>query len=354
MNLKPSPAIKVLVVEDSPVTQMLLVHIVNSDPWLHVVGTANNGEEALAFLQRNRPDVILMDLHMPGINGFETTRRIMETQPVPVVACSASLDPTAVATTFRAMEAGAVAVAAKPVGPGHPEYAPMASRLIETLKLMSEVKLVKRWPRSRHADRLSAASPSAEVTRSNGSVQVVAIGTSTGGPPVLQTVLANLPRNFPVPLLIVQHIAAGFLPGLVEWLGQSTGFPVHIATAGELVLPGRAYVAPDGCHMGLGANRTIALSKEDPENGLRPAVSYLFRSVAARCGPNAVGVLLTGMGRDGADELKLLKNLGAITIAQDAQSSVVHGMPGEAMKLDAASYILGPVEIAAKLAALVV
>lgn len=348
----PQPQIKILVVEDSPVAQLLLVHILNSDTALTVLGTANNGEEALEFLKRNKPHVIVMDIHMPGLDGFETTRRIMETQPVPIVICSASLNPAEVAQTFRALEAGAVAVVAKPVGLGHQEYEDMAGKLVETVKLMSEVKVVKRWPRSRRAGGPAAASLPAGAKPSDGAIKVVAIGTSTGGPPVLQTILTGLPKDFSVPVLIVQHIAAGFLPGLVDWLNQTTGFSIHIAAHGEPLLPGRAYLAPDGYHMGLGGSGQIALSKQEPENGLRPAVSHLFRSVASVCGASAVGVLLTGMGRDGADELKALQDLGAVTIAQDAESSVVHGMPGEAIKLGAATYILAPDKIPAVLAAL--
>ena len=332
--------INVLVVEDSPVAQMLLVHILNSDSRLNALGTANNGEEALAFLNRNKPDVIVMDIHMPGMNGFETTRRIMETQPVPIVICSASLNPAEVSQTFQALEAGAVAIVAKPVGLGHQEYENMAGKLVETVKLMSEVRVVKRWPRKGRADAPAAIPAASEPQTSPTGIKVVAIGTSTGGPPVLQTILAGLPRDFPIPVLIVQHIAAGFLPGLVDWLNQTSGLPIHIAAHGERLLPGCAYLAPDGYHLGLGASSQIALSKQEPENGLRPAVSYLFGSVAAVCGANAVGVLLTGMGRDGADELKLLKELGAVTIAQDAESSVVHGMPGEAIKLGGATHVL--------------
>jgi two-component system, chemotaxis family, protein-glutamate methylesterase/glutaminase len=344
--------INALVVEDSQAAQLLLVHILNSDPRLSVLGTANNGEEALAFLERNKPDVIVMDIHMPGMDGFETTRRIMETRPVPIVVCSAGLDPAEVAITFRALEAGALAIVAKPVGLGHQEYENMAGKLVETVKLMSEVRVVRRWPRTGRADPRAVIPAAAELQTSPAGIKVVAIGTSSGGPPVLQTILAGLPRDFPIPVLIVQHIAAGFLPGLVEWLSQSTGFPIHIATHGEPVLPGRAYLAPDGYHMGLGANGQIALSKQEPENGLRPSVAHLFRSVASVCGGSAVGVLLTGMGKDGAEELKHLKDLGAFTIAQDAESSVVHGMPGEAIKLGAAGYVLAPDKIPAVLAGL--
>ena len=167
---------------------------------------------------------------------------------------------------------------------------------------------------------------------------------------MLQMILAGLPRNFSVPVLIVQHIATGFLPGLVEWLTLTTGFPTHIGRHNEPLLPGRAYLAPDGYHMGASLDGRIALSNQDPENGLRPAVSYLFRSVAAACGSHVLAVLLTGMGKDGAEELKLLKDLGAVTVVRDAESSVVHGMPGEAIKLGAASYVLRPERMSAVLA----
>lgn len=339
--------INVLVVEDSPVARMLLVEILKSGPYVNVLATVPNGESALEFLRNSRPDVVLMDIHMPGLNGYETTRLIMESQPVPIVICSATLDPEDVANTFRALDAGAVALVAKPVGPGDPEFSKVAAKLLEMVVLMSEVRVVKRWPRSRRngtANTISAATPKPA------SFRVVAIGTSTGGPPVLQTILAGLPRNFPVPVLIVQHIASGFLPGLVEWLVATTGFPTQIGEHNEPLLPGRAYLAPDGYHMGASPDGRIALSKQAPESGLRPAVSYLFRSVAAACGSHVLAMLLTGMGKDGAEELKTLKNLGAITVVQDAETSVVHGMPGEAIKLGAATYVLRPERMSALLA----
>jgi two-component system chemotaxis response regulator CheB len=343
----PTRKIDVLVVEDSPVAQLLLIHILNSDARLNVLGSVQSGEEALEFLRRHVPQVIVMDIHLPGINGYETTRRIMESQPAPIVICSGSVNPSEVADTFHALEAGAVALVAKPVGPGHADYEATAARLADTVALMSEVKVVKRWTRARRASGAAPAPVVAETLP-----QLVAIGTSTGGPPVLHTILAGLPRNFPLPILIVQHIATGFLPGLVEWLAQSTGFPVGIAEHGEALQPGRAYLAPDGHHLGVGAGGRVLLSRQEPENGVRPAVSFLFRSVAAFAGARALAVLLTGMGRDGADELKRLRDLGAATIVQDAESSVIHGMPGAAIKLDAASYVLPPEKIPAALVTL--
>jgi two-component system chemotaxis response regulator CheB len=171
-------------------------------------------------------------------------------------------------------------------------------------------------------------------------IALIGIGASTGGPPVLQAVLAGLPKDFVAPILVVQHIAHGFLPGLADWLTGSTDFDVRLASFGIRPLPGRVYLAPDDHHMGIDRNGRILLSKAPPENGSRPAVSFLFRSLAKVCGPKALGVLLTGMGRDGAAELKLMKDAGATTIAQDRESSVVHGMPGAAIAMGGASRVL--------------
>lgn len=356
--MEPRKLVNVLVVDDSAVAQMLIVHILNSDPQINVLGVANSGERALEFLTRRKPDAIVMDLHMPGIDGFDTTRRIMETLPTPIVICSGSCNPLEVATTFRALEAGALAIVAKPVGISHPEFEIMATKLTETVKLMSEVKVVRRWPKSQVVNSdANAGTGNATVSETKRAgchpIKIVAIGASTGGPPALQAILAGLPKRFPVPLLIVQHIAAGFLNGLVEWLSQTTKFPVQIAKHGETLSPGVAYFAPDGYHMALTSNFRISLSGHEPENGLRPAVSHLFRTVAAACGQNAVAILLTGMGKDGAAELKLLRDMGATTIAQSEASSVVHGMPGEAMRIGAATYVLAPEAIAHVLAAVV-
>jgi two-component system chemotaxis response regulator CheB len=343
--------IKVLIVEDSPVVREFLVHILGADPEILLIGTARNGEEALEAVRRQKPNVITMDIDMPKIDGFEATRRIMETHPTPIVIVSGSFDTQEVATTFRAMEAGALAVVPRPQGIGHPEYETTTKELVQTVKLMAEVKVVKRWPRLTNKPAVLPA-PQVEVPRTPAEIQVVAIGTSTGGPLALQTILSGLPKDFSVPVLIVQHMVPGFVQGFAEWLAQSSGFPVHVAAHGDPLLPGRAYVAPDGMHMGVGRGHRIVLSQEVIKNGLRPSVSYLFRSVAAVFGRGAVGVLLTGMGKDGAEELKLMRDQGALTIAQDKESAVVHGMPGEAIKLGAAMYVLPPERIAAALVSL--
>ena len=343
--------INVLVVDDSCVSRMLLVHLLESDPLIHVIGAVNDGQAAIDFVNGHKPDVIVMDIHMPHLDGFEATRRIMETQPVPIIICTSTTDPKEVVTTFRLMEAGAVACVEKPVTRDHADFEQLVTNLLQTVKLMSEVKVVRRWPRSRQAS--FPAPRASEGGLAPAAITLIGIGASTGGPPVLQTILSSLPEDFPAAILIVQHIARGFLAGLVEWLNQTTGLQVHVASHATCPLPGHAYLAPDDFQMGVSSSGRILLTHEEPENGLRPAVSYLFRSLADIYGRNALGVLLSGMGKDGAVELKLMKDQGAMTIAQDRESSVVHGMPGEAIELGGATHVLAADNIADFLIALV-
>jgi len=343
--------IKVLVVEDSPSVREFLVHVLRSDPEIEVVGTAADGEEALEAVRIRRPDVITMDIHMPRMDGLEATRRIMETVPTPIVIVSGSGDPREVATTFNAMEAGALAILPRPNGIGHPDHKTTTGDLVRTVKLMAEVRVVRRWAKHRR----EPAPPMAKtgLAQQHARLRLIAIGASTGGPPALQTILSGLPGNLPVPVLIVQHMAPGFVQGFRDWLAQTSRLPVQLAVHGETMVPGYVYLAPDGFQMKVADGGRVVLARDDPENGLRPSVSALFRSVAEVYGADAIAGLLTGMGRDGAEELRLLKDKGAVTFAQDKESSVVHGMPGEAIRLDAAMLVLPPGKIAAVLANLV-
>jgi len=343
--------IRVLIVEDSPVAQEFLTHIFASDPEIEVVGIAENGLEAIDLVNLKSPDVITMDIHMPIMDGFEATRKIMETIPTPIVIVSSSTRSKEVSSTFRAMEAGALAVILRPPGIGHPDYDAAYKELIRTVKTMSEIKVVRRFPERTRKQVLSRPVVP-QTPEAIPDIQLAAIGASTGGPPVLQRILSGVPRDLTFPVLIVQHIAAGFVEGFREWLANTSSIPLHMASHGGYPLPGHGYIAPDGFHMEIAAGPRIALSDRPPENGLRPSVAALFRSVSQVLGPRAVGILLTGMGRDGVEELKIMKERGAITIAQDKESSVVHGMPGEAIKIDAATYVLPPEGIAEFLAGL--
>ncbi|HUO84053.1 MAG TPA: chemotaxis-specific protein-glutamate methyltransferase CheB [Thermoanaerobaculia bacterium] len=343
--------IRVLIVEDSAVIRELLAHILRSDPAIEVMGTARSGEEALEAVERAQPDLITMDIHMPGIDGLETTRRIMETCPVPIVIVSGSSDPDEVAITFRAMEAGALAVLRRPAGIGHPEHEKDARELIQTVILMSEVKVVRRWPRMRR-DAAKPVPPSPIVDEVGRYPRIVALAASTGGPPVLQTILSALPAAFPLPVLVVQHMAEGFTEAFVGWLARSCRLPVHVALQGELILPGHVYFAPDGLQMRVTSGGRIDLARDERENGVCPSASVLFRSIGEHYGGHAAAGLLTGMGSDGAEDLLTLRKLGAVTFAQDQASSVVHGMPGEAIRLGAAALVLAPERIAAALISL--
>ncbi|HEX4055457.1 MAG TPA: chemotaxis-specific protein-glutamate methyltransferase CheB [Tepidisphaeraceae bacterium] len=332
--------IKVLVVEESSETRALLVDMLGADDRITVIGTAKNGREALEFLTRDVPDVILMDIEMSEMDGLETTRQIMETRPVPIVIYGDKDELCGPMTSFRLIESGAVAWMETPTGKQCRDLDAAAREMQQTVRLMSEVKVVRRWPNSRRKAVLAAQAAAAKPRQAVRAVEIVGIGASTGGPSVVQSILTNLPKDFPVPVLLVQHIAPGFVAGLVDWLNQTTGFKVDVANYGMQPEAGHVYVAPDDRHMAVGSDGKIVLSRSEPDGGMRPSVAHLFRSLAGVYGAAAVGVLLTGMGKDGAQELSQMKGRGALTIAQDRESSVVHGMAGEAIALGGASRVL--------------
>ena len=333
--------IRVLVVEDSPSARALLVRTLESDPRMTVVHAVASGEEALAYLGRRTADVVTMDIQLPGMSGFEATRRIMEITPLPVVIVSGLQDAGAVSMTFKAMEAGALAAVPKPAGLGHPQQAEATRVLLRAVRLMSEVKVVRRRPRLDRplAKRIAVRQTPESPGRSS---SVVAVGASTGGPPALRLLLSSLNADFPLPILIVQHVAGGFIEGMAKWLDESCPLPVQVAGRDTTPRAGHVYLAPDDLHMVLSGTGRIVLSDGDCRHGVRPSVSHLFRSVTDVCGRSAFGVLLTGMGKDGAAELKAMKAAGAVTMVQDSESAVVDGMPGEARSLGAATYVLPP------------
>lgn len=333
--------IKVLVVDDSAVVRQHLKHLYEADGTMKVCGLAVNGREAVEMASGLKPDVISMDINMPVMNGMEATRLIMETTPIPIVIVSASYQKNDVEKSFLAIEAGAVAILGKPGGDSSAIGMTTNQDLLETIRLMSEIKVVRRWSRHNAAKR-PAPEPAAISVSGGHKIDIVAIGASTGGPPVIQTILAGLDSSFPAPVLIVQHIAKGFIGGLVDWLSQTTGMRVSIAQHNERAVAGRVYLAPDGMHLGIDGSSRIILSTAEPENGVRPSVSYLFRSAIYAFGKNTAGVLLTGMGKDGADELLAMHDAGGVTIAQDMETSVVFGMPGEAVRLGAADHVIAP------------
>jgi two-component system chemotaxis response regulator CheB len=337
--------IKLLIVDDSKVVQDYLKYIFSADPEIQVIGVAGNGQEAVQLTQRLCPDVITMDLRMPVLDGLEATRQIMETKATPIVIVSGNPSVKEAAFSFQLIEAGALAIVLRPPGLGDPGAEAASRQLIQMVKCMAEVRVVTRINRLKRAGGSRPGQDKGMITRAR-DIRLIAIGASTGGPQALHQLLSELPAEVPVPILVVQHIALGFVGGFAQWLGDVTGLPVHLGIDGVTALPGHVYVAPDSCHLGIRGNLQMFLSPTPPEGNLRPAISFLFRSVAESIGGHAIGILLTGMGKDGSQGLKTMKDGGSITIAQDEASSIIFGMPGEAIKLDAATSILSPENIA--------
>lgn len=353
--------ITVLIVEDSRVVSEYLYYILSRDPQIQVIGNVSNGKQAVEFLREHKPDVISMDIDMPIMNGLEATQIIMSTTPVPILIVTASRNANEVAVTMEALAAGALGVIEKPVGVGHPKEQKLSDQLITMIKLMAEVKVVSRRPRT--GEKFATKSGSKPGVRpgkkpgvdcreirhipwqDHGRLNVVAVGVSSGGPQALHQVFARISNSFPLPILVVQHITEGFLTGLVNWLGKTTAIPIHVAAEGDQLLPGHVYFAPDNYQMGVSEKGKVILERCDNKNGLCPSVANMFRSVTQEYGKSALGIILTGMGSDGAKELKQLRDAGALTIAQDKESSLIYGMPGVAAQLDAAKYILSVAEI---------
>jgi two-component system chemotaxis response regulator CheB len=324
----------VLVVDDSRTVRELLVHIFAREPGITVAGWAANGEQAVQMAQELRPDVITMDLHMPQMDGYEAIRRIMRLCPTRIVVVSGGDDRGEIDASFRAIEAGALLLVRRPAGPGDPAHAESAAALVRAVKAMSEVRVVRRWADTRR-----------QAPRAPHQRRLVVIGASTGGPTVLRDILAELRPDFPLPVVIVQHLARGFTGGMADWLAGASGYPVAVATDGEQLSGARAWLVPDGLQPAIGADLRCRLVPSAPEHGMCPSVSHLFREIATDLRPATAAVLLTGMGKDGAAELKQLREQGALTIVQDRASSAVYGMPGEALRLDAAMLVLQPPEI---------
>jgi two-component system chemotaxis response regulator CheB len=315
---------------------MLIRSILESDPELQVVGEAVNGAEAVRLCAALAPDILTMDIQMPVMDGFEAIRRIMNTSPRPIVVVTSIDSSELVQVSFKALELGAITVMAKPRGLIGQD--PEAKNLIAQVKAMAEVKVVRRVYQAPVAESLLPSPKWNIETRQL--PRAVAVGVSTGGPPALQTLFAGLNQEFPVPILVVQHISKGFIEGLVSWLNETTPLHCKLAEHGETLQSGTVYFAPDNVHLTVRSPSLVWLDEKDGRQGHIPSVNMLFESAARVFGGSTVGILLTGMGSDGAKGLLALRQKGAVTIAQDESSSVIFGMPKAAIDMGAAEYVL--------------
>jgi two-component system chemotaxis response regulator CheB len=321
--------VKVLIVEDSPVVQRLLHHVIASDSRLAVVGTAADAEEAMRLIEACRPDVISMDIRLPRIDGLQATRRIMRDHPLPIVVVAANVDDKVLDITMNALRAGALSVVEKPSSTAREDYQALAGHLCTQLYIMSQVKVVRQRG---HGNR-EPPSPAPAPLRV--APELVAIVASTGGPGALVRILSSLCKDFPLPIVVVQHLGATFLPGFANWLGTLSALPVVLARQGEMPQPGHVHVAPGGAHLCLDQNG-FKFDSSPPVQGQQPSGDVLFDSVAHLYGPRALGIVLTGMGEDGARGLLAMRRAGAHTIAEAQSTAVIWGMPGAAVALGAA------------------
>jgi two-component system chemotaxis response regulator CheB len=342
--------IRVVVAEDSLTVRELLVEILESDPEIRVVGRAKNGAEAVELAARLKPDLITMDVHMPVMDGFEATKEIMVQAPRPIIIVSSSASQEDVELSFNAMRAGALMVVAKPDNPQSALFDGRREQFLAMAKAMSQVKVVRRW-----APRTQVVTPPVALRRAPGArLRLVAIAASTGGPAALQRILADLPGDFPAPILVVQHIAAGFVEGLAGWLGASCNLRVKVAEHGEPLLKRSVFLAPDDRHLGVTADARVIVADAPPVNGFRPSGTYLFASAARAYGAAVAAVILTGMGSDGVEGLKAVKAAGSQVLAQDEATSVVYGMPREAVASGVVDAVLPVDGVAARLVELAV
>ena len=333
-------AIRVLVVDDSALMRQLLAQLLGSDPGIEVVGTAADAARARERIVTLAPDVMTLDVEMPGMDGLTFLQELMDRCPMPVVMVS-SLTAAGCATTLRALELGAVDFVAKPAEDVRSRMAEVASELVEKIKIAAAAR-VRRRPASARAPLPPPPVRTARPPAPSMAGPLIAVGASTGGPEALREFLAALPPDAPG-VLVVQHMPVRFTRAFADRLDGLCAMRVKEAEDGDVVAPGRALIAPGDRHMRLaraGAGYCVRLDTGAPRHGHRPAVDVLFGSCAEHAAGRAIGVLMTGMGEDGARGLLAMRRAGAFTLAQSAESCVVYGMPKSAAELGAVDELL--------------
>lgn len=351
--------IRVVVVDDSRTVRAKWVEILSRDPGIAVVGEATTGHDAIELCVALRPDVVTLDLVMPGLDGVAVTEQIMSRRPTPILIVSAASNRADAIHTYQALEAGAVDVLDKPHGDDESESAAWELRFLAAVRLVSRIKVITH-PRARLAAaagrplRRTDQLATLDVPASGEPLSVVALGASTGGPGALAEVLGALPPRFSLPVIAVLHIDPAFAMSFADWLAARTGRTVRVAAEHDRVdgHAGEVLLAPPHRHLTV-ANGRVRLVQEPPRNHCRPSIDVLFESLAADRGARTIACLLTGMGRDGAEGLLAIRRAGGTTFAQDEASSVVYGMPREAVLRGAAERVLALHEIGPMIAGLV-
>jgi len=335
--------IKVLVVDDSPLAREMITTILNTDSEIKVIGQASNGKEAIEFLKNNpeKPDIITCDIQMPVMNGFETIEYIMAFNPIPILIVTVLNKDE---NFMKALKLGALDIIQKPAPDSWTDLPKIGMELIEKVKLLSRVNVVvhlggKRKARQKEKRKTITTKPIPPEER------VIGIASSTGGPTTLLRLFKTLPTNFPAPILVVQHMSEGFfIKGLIEWFKNSIKLPIKKAEEGEIIKQGHIYVSPINIHLKL-KGKTIIFDYSEPVKNQKPSADILFKSIAESHKEKSIGIVLTGIGSDGADGIIQIKKAGGITIAQDEETSTVFGMPKAAIETGCVDHVLPLTEI---------
>jgi two-component system chemotaxis response regulator CheB len=331
--------IKVLIVDDSPFTIDYLKKLLGDDSEIKVIGFANNGKEAVKKTKELLPDVIVMDIEMPIMSGIEATEKIMKEKPTPIVILTSSLNTRNLYKSFDAIKNGALEILNKPTSRPTEEWDETIQNLLDTIKRASKIKVLRK--------KTSTKSKQQKADLNN-KYSIIAINSSTGGPRILNDIFSNLNENFNLPILVAQHIPAGFTLGLVDWLNIYSPLNIKIAEDDEILKGGNIYFPPDGAHLTVRSDK-IKLLFADPIRGIRPSGNILFESVANNFGKESIGIILTGMGTDGLNGAKKIKGLGGLIIAQEPNTTIVAGMPEAVIKNNLADLILNPTDIINKI-----
>ncbi len=340
-------ATKILIVDDSAYTRQMIKRILEQEHGLEVIGIASDGIDAMAKTLRLKPDIITLDFEMPEMDGFSFLRWLMRERPTPVIMVSSHNDSK---TVFKALELGAVDFIAKPTKRASVELQSIEKDLIRKVRGIKEIRMDIL---SRNLELLTREEPvGAPLVRGREGVQVVAIGSSTGGPAALQIILTRLPGDFPAAIVVSQHMPKGFTGPLSERLNKLSEVRIREAKDLDALEPGTVYICPGGYHLGLkqkGQKTVVVLKEGKMTDKYIPSVDYMMNAVAGVFGPNATGVILTGMGNDGREGMVEIKTKGGYTIAESEESAVVFGMPGEAIKAGAVESVLPISQIPAEI-----
>lgn len=337
----------ILVVDDSRVERLLLREIFQQHGYR--VFEAESGEQAIDLVQKEHIDIITMDVHMPGINGFETTERILELHGIPIIILSASTSVSSNQAAISALEAGALAILEKPENPLAENFDSQVYELTRTARIMREVRVVRRRRRAIHDSKNNELDNKLSTDIAEIHPKVVIVAASAGGPSVLKEILSIIKAPFPLPIVLIQHIAPGFSDSFINWLQRYTAMEIRLATNHQSLNPNQVIIPPDNYQLAFSATQNVYLTERTASQPICPSADITMLSAARTFQHTAIDIQLSGMGKDGAIGIQMLHQVGAITLAQSPQSAIIASMPEAAIKTGAVSHILTPAEIGAML-----